>query len=156
MIYEFICKACCNNRLADYAKHSNTPKLEYDDSIPMSVVEDLELNDFRFDHMTTMAEYDETNVSCPNCGSKNTKRLISSVGFVMGMTAAQRSSGTTSKRLDMANYMRDQRDKRKRQYAPGTKQHDSNELWTGNEIKDGVLKKSDMNQQVYQSKMQKH
>ena len=55
-----------------------------------------------------------------------------------GLTLNQKKAGTTKKRVEMGKFMKDQRTVRQKSYEPGTRQHDSNEIWTGTEGTDGI------------------
>lgn len=82
--------------------------------------------------------YDFTTVKSP-CGNYVAKKLDNfSFASKFGLTRKQKEAGTTSKRVEMGEFMKEQRKKRKNAYEPGTRQHESNELWTGTEGSDGV------------------
>jgi hypothetical protein len=72
------------------------------------------------------------------CGKFKAHKIPAVFNNTMGMTAAQKRHGTTKNRIEMGKFMQEQRDVRKKNYAPGTREHDSNEMWTGVEGKDGI------------------
>lgn len=147
MTYEFICVDCCNKRLNEYSEFiGEKPNsiLFTDPDFKHHYFHDLDLFDFKFDIDIPLSELEGAVAQCPGCGSKNTQRHYSSFAVHYGLTASQKSAGTTKKRVEMGQFMHDQKNKRKKEHAPGTREHDSNELWLGNEFKNGVLKKSDM------------
>lgn len=82
--------------------------------------------------------YDFSDVKSPDGKFKANKLISSGITSAFGLTNAQKKAGTTKNRVDTANFMKLQREKRKKEYAPGTRQHESNELWTGTEGTDGV------------------
>ena len=105
------------------------PKYEfeyYDDKGARHIFEDL----YPYSH-------DFTIVKSP-CGKYDAHRIPSTFNVAEGLTANQKVSGTTKKRVEMGKFMREQRTVRQNNYDPGTKEHDSNELWTGVEGKDGI------------------
>ena len=82
--------------------------------------------------------HDFSTVMSP-CGKYPAKKMIpTGISFSEGLTIGQKVAGTTKKRIEMGKFMQEQRNVRKKNYAPGTREHDSNELWTGNEGKDGI------------------
>jgi putative FmdB family regulatory protein len=86
---------------------------------------------------------DRSNVLCPDCGGK-TARIFHVPATNEGLTAFEKGAGTTKHRADLGKFMRSERQKRKRNYGPGTREGDSNELWAGNEVRDGVIKGPDV------------
>ena len=55
-----------------------------------------------------------------------------------GLTANEKKFGTTNKRKQMADFMKDQKQVRKQSYASDTREAKSNEIWTGKEGLDGI------------------
>jgi len=81
---------------------------------------------------------DFNNVKSP-CGNFNAKKIISnSIASNYGLTAAEKDKGTTKQRSEYSKFMREQKQIRKKTYAPGTRENNSNEIWTGKEGRDGV------------------
>jgi len=54
------------------------------------------------------------------------------------LTAKEKQFGTTTKRKEMADFMKDQKGIRKKSYDPNSREAKSNEIWTGKEGLDGV------------------
>jgi hypothetical protein len=54
------------------------------------------------------------------------------------LTAKEKQFGTTTKRKEMADFMKDQKGVRKKSYDPNSREAKSNEIWTGKEGLDGV------------------
>lgn len=97
----------------------------------------------------SLSDYQD-EVPCP-CGSGMGKRVYSSPPVHKGMTAFEKKIGTTSTRREMADYMKDQREVRKKAYGSDTREGKSNEIWTGKEGLDGITsmpitRKSDQGQ----------
>jgi hypothetical protein len=83
-------------------------------------------------------DYDFETVKSP-CGNYNARKIPSLGGTVKtGLQHKEKKAGVTNKRKEVGNFMKEQRRKRKSTYEPGTREYDSNELWTGQEGKDGV------------------
>lgn len=77
-------------------------------------------------------------ILCP-CGSgNNCKRKFSTVSVKNGMTAKEKQFGTTENRRNMADFMKDQKNIRKKSYAPDSRESKSNEIWVGKEGLDGI------------------
>lgn len=76
-------------------------------------------------------------IPCP-CGNGIAVRKFSSVTVQEGLTAKEKQFGTTKKRKNMADFMKDQREVRQKSYAPDTREAKSNEIWLGKEGLDGV------------------
>jgi hypothetical protein len=55
-----------------------------------------------------------------------------------GLTANEKKFGTTNKRKEMAEFVKNQKDVRKQSYDPTTRESKSNEFWLGKEGLDGV------------------
>ena len=55
-----------------------------------------------------------------------------------GLTANEKKLGTTNKRKQMAEFMKDQKTLRKKSYSADTREAKSNEIWTGKEGLDGI------------------
>ena len=81
-------------------------------------------------------EYKE-EIPCP-CGNGIAKRVFNSFEVTNGLTANEKKFGTTNKRRDMADFMKDQKGIRKKSYDPNSREAKSNEIWTGKEGLDGV------------------
>jgi hypothetical protein len=94
--------------------------------------------DYFFELNCSMSEYTGKS-KCPICGKQSKTRIYTPPAIHMGMTAAEKSAGTTKQRVDYAKYVRDARDKRKRQADPNSRDAKSNELWTGSEVERGVI-----------------
>jgi len=73
------------------------------------------------------------------CGKYDANKVPSSFAIQEGMTRKEKVSGTTKKRREFAQHCKSVRETRKKDAAPGTREHDSNELWMGNENLKGVL-----------------
>lgn len=93
--------------------------------------------DFTFEELFSINE-DISNIMSP-CGKYKASLIIGPFSSSEGLTARQKHAGTTKSRVDTAKYMKEKRDIRKKNYAPGTRQHDSNEIWTGTETSDGLI-----------------
>ena len=95
-------------------------------------------NRFQFTLRMAIKDYNPQQ-SCPTCGGE-CRRILTVPAIHEGLTAAEKTAGTTRNRKDSGKYMKDAREKRKRAYGKGTREGDSNELWTGNEKRDGAFK----------------
>ncbi len=82
---------------------------------------------------------DERVAVCDVCESPTRLRSFYAPPIHHGLTANEKAAGTTKQRFESGKYMKDQREKRKKKYGSGTREGDSNELWTGNEVKDGII-----------------
>jgi hypothetical protein len=92
----------------------------------------------RFELMRSISARDEPAPAPSGAGFG--KRIPSLPGAVIeGLTAAEKRVGTTNNRREWGKYMKDNREKRKKNYSPTTREGSSNELWVGNEVKDGVI-----------------
>lgn len=92
----------------------------------------------RFELMRSISERDSPALA-PS-GKGEGKRVPSLPGAILqGRTAAEKKVGTTNHRKEWGKYMKDAREKRKKNYSPTTREGMSNELWVGNEVKDGVI-----------------
>lgn len=92
-----------------------------------------------FEQFIPLSEFERVDEVMSPCGCYKATRIFNVPGTQNGLTAAEKRSGTTRKRLDMAKWTRDKRVKRKKQAEPGTRDKDSNELWTGSEDLSGVF-----------------
>lgn len=74
------------------------------------------------------------------CGKEGIAKRVfdNSVSVHQGLTANEKKIGTTKKRKEMGEFMKGQREVRKKTYGAGTREGQSNELWTGKEGMDGV------------------
>ena len=102
-LYDFKCNACSSARGEDY-------------SFTLSM----------------LMSADRSVVPCDSCGqTESVIRLFDIPAFHNGMTAGEKSAGTTKQRFESGKFMRDERAKRKRAYGPNTREGQSNELWAG-------------------------
>jgi hypothetical protein len=76
---------------------------------------------------------------CPECSSTSV-RLYTAITIHQGRTLAQKTSGASKRTIEHGKYMKDAREKRKRKYAPDSREAQSNELWVGSEVQDEVIK----------------
>ena len=76
-------------------------------------------------------------IPCP-CGNGIAKRMFNTFTVVEGMTANEKKFGTSKKRKEMTEFVKNQREVRKKSYAPDTREAKTNELWTGKEGNDGI------------------
>jgi len=83
----------------------------------------------------------KSEIACP-CGKENAmaKRVFNVPAVHHGMTANEKIAGTKKERVEYGKFMKDQREIRKKEYGPETREGVTNELWTGNEGLDGVTK----------------
>ena len=65
-------------------------------------------------------------------------RVFTTFAVQEGRTANEIKFGTTNKRKQMADFMKDQKQVRKKSYAADTREAKSNEIWTGKEGLDGI------------------
>lgn len=79
----------------------------------------------------------KSEIPCP-CGNGLAKRKFGDVIVTHGLTANEKKFGTTNKRKEMAEFVKNQKDVRKQSYDPTTRESKSNELWLGKEGLDGV------------------
>ena len=91
-----------------------------------------------FEQILPISKRDDLRL-CPECDSPS-ERLVSNFAFQYGRTRADKKIGASKERVDNTKYMLDARDKRKKKYAPGSREAESNELWVGTEVDDGVIK----------------
>ena len=78
-------------------------------------------------------------IPCP-CGAENgiAIRVFNTFAVQEGLTANEKKFGTTNKRRQMAEFMKDQKSLRKKSYSADTREAKSNEIWTGKEGLDGI------------------
>ena len=81
-------------------------------------------------------EYKE-EIPCP-CGNGIAKRVFNSFSLQDGLTAKEKQFGTTSKRKQMSEFVKDQTELRKKSYDPNSREAKTNEYWTGKEGLDGI------------------
>ena len=93
-----------------------------------------------FEVFTTFEKSTSEKWPCEECSSENTKKVPGLAAFHMGLTAAEKNAGVKSGRKDMGAYMKDARDKRKKEFGPNSREGQSNELWTGGEYDKSVWK----------------
>lgn len=70
------------------------------------------------------------------CGNYKAVKIIAPFNISSGVdtpTAFERSCGTTKRRKEFTSHVKQLRDDRKKNSEPGTRAHDSDELWIGNE-----------------------
>jgi hypothetical protein len=84
----------------------------------------------------SFSEY-EPEIPCP-CGNGVAKRKFTHVNVLHGLTANEKKFGSNKNRKDMAEFVKDQRDVRKKSYDPGSREAFTNEIWTGKEGLDGI------------------
>jgi hypothetical protein len=74
------------------------------------------------------------------CGKEGIAKRVfdNSAAVHRGLTANEKRIGTTKKRKEMGEFMKGQREVRKKTYGADTREGQSNELWTGKEGLDGV------------------
>jgi len=76
-------------------------------------------------------------IACP-CGKGEAKRVFNSFNVQEGLTAKEKQFGTTVKRKQMTEFVKDQKTVRKNSYDPNSRESKSNEYWTGKEGLDGI------------------
>ena len=76
-------------------------------------------------------------IACP-CGKGEAKRVFNSFNVQEGLTAKEKQFGTTVKRKQMTEFVKDQKSVRKNSYDPNSREAKSNEYWTGKEGLDGI------------------
>ena len=86
----------------------------------------------KFNIKQSVSEYTGEAI-CPNCGTKTTCRIYTPVAVHWGLTVAEKIAGTTKQRFEMGKHVKDQRDNRKKNAEPGTREAESNEYWVGGE-----------------------
>lgn len=79
----------------------------------------------------------KNEIPCP-CGSGVAQRKFSNFTLTYGLTANEKRSGSNVKRKEMAEFVKDQRETRKKAYSPDSREAKSNELWLGKEGQDGI------------------
>ena len=84
----------------------------------------------------SFSEY-KSEIPCP-CGKGTAKRVFNSFNVQEGLTAKETQFGTTTKRKQMSEFVKDQKNVRKQSYDPTSRESKSNELWTGKEGLDGI------------------
>lgn len=96
-----------------------------------------------FDIRIPASEYTPEQ-NCPKC-EQVAKRVFTPVNIHQGRTLGQKTSGASLRTIEHGKYMKDAREKRKRNYSPTSREAQSNELWVGTEVQDGVLKAPEKN-----------
>lgn len=76
-------------------------------------------------------------IPCP-CGSGEAKRIFNTFSVQEGLTAKEKQFGTTVKRKQMTEFVKDQKNVRKQSYDPNSREAKTNEYWTGKEGLDGI------------------
>lgn len=81
----------------------------------------------------------QPQIPCP-CGRPEAiaTRIFNTFSVQTGLTANEKKFGTTNKRKQMADFMKDQKQVRKQSYASDSREARSNEIWTGKEGLDGI------------------
>lgn len=92
-----------------------------------------------FEKNVPYSAFDTVDKMMSPCGNYAATRVPAIPATHQGLTATEKSAGTTTRRRDMAGWTRDQREKRQRSADPGTRARESNELWLGNENLSGVI-----------------
>lgn len=82
------------------------------------------------------SEY-QPEIPCP-CGDGIAKRVYNDFTVLEGLTAQEKKFGTTTNRKNMADFVKDQKQIRKKSYDPESREAKTNELWTGKEGLDGI------------------
>jgi putative FmdB family regulatory protein len=93
-----------------------------------------------FEIFTTFDKSTSETWPCESCNSNDTKKVPSLASYHMGLTASEKNAGVKNSRKDMGAYMKDARDKRKKEFGPNSREGQSNELWTGGEYDKRVWK----------------
>ena len=93
-----------------------------------------------FEVFTTYDKSCSESWACENCASAKTKKVPALAAFHMGLTVSEKNAGVKNSRKDMGAYMKDARDKRKKEFGPNSREGQSNELWTGGEYDKRVWK----------------
>lgn len=96
-----------------------------------------------FDIRVSVDEYCAEQ-SCPTC-QNSAKRVFTVISVHQGRTLSQKTSGASLKTIEHGKYMKDAREKRKRNYDPKSREAQSNELWVGSEVNDGVIETPEKN-----------
>jgi hypothetical protein len=96
----------------------------------------------RFETFMNASDY-KAEIPSP-CGQFIAKRVFTSVPTHFGLSAAEKAVGVTNRRKEFGKWGKDMREKRQREHAPGTREHDSNEIWTGGENLKGILPEDKM------------
>lgn len=95
---------------------------------------------YRFTKLLPISKMD-SQVECPHCKHNDTTRVLSTFCMkISQLTVAHKAMGITEARVDMGNYMKEARNKRKQEFGPDTKEGASNEYWTGGEYDKTVWK----------------
>ena len=81
----------------------------------------------------------QPQIPCP-CGTPEAiaTRIFGTFAVQEGLTANEKKFGTTNKRKQMAEFMKDQKQVRKNSYSADSREARSNEIWTGKEGLDGI------------------
>jgi len=93
-----------------------------------------------FEIFTTYEKSNSEIWPCNECNSSDTKKVPALASYHLGLTAAEKNAGVKKSRKDMGGYMKDARDKRKKEFGPNSREGQSNELWTGGEYDKRVFK----------------
>lgn len=84
----------------------------------------------------SFSEY-QPKIPCP-CGKGEANRVFNSFTVQEGLTAKEKQFGTTLKRKQMTDFVKDQKEIRQKSYDPNSREAKTNEYWTGKEGLDGI------------------
>lgn len=101
-----------------------------------------ECSQTEFTLLLTIDNY-TSEVQCP-CKKGIAKRVFSSFAHKDGFTKQQKEAGVKENRIEATAYTKHQRELRKKEYPPGSREAVSNELWTGKEGLDGITNIADI------------
>jgi hypothetical protein len=95
--------------------------------------------DYEPKSFTISLSYNDYNpiIPCP-CGKGEAKRVFNSFIVQQVLTAKEKQFGTSVKRKQMTEFVKDQKTVRKNSYDPNSRESKSNEYWTGKEGLDGI------------------
>lgn len=130
-LYEFKCLGCTEN--------NRQIRLDLQEKGEIRTIENY-CDDYTFTIKGSMSA-PPVEATCPEC-NQITQSKVFSFSVQYGLTREDKEFGTSKGRLDYAKHIRNEREKRKKTAKPGTKDYDSNELWTGTETERGVISKT--------------
>jgi putative FmdB family regulatory protein len=99
-----------------------------------------------FDVYMSAEEYTDIH-ACPDC-QIDAKRVFTTISVHHGRTLSQKKAGASLKTIEHGKFIKDARDKRKKNYGPESREGQSNELWVGTEVQDGVVNAPEKNKKV--------
>ena len=107
--------------------------------MPLYLFEYYDNENIRHEFQDFYSVNEDFNAINSPCGLYKACKIISDC-FAMqgGMTATEKNSGTTKQRVEYSKFMKAQKEIRKKNYSPDTREHKSNEIWTGKEGLDGI------------------